>query len=267
MNNKDTKTTEKDISRIIDEIKNIGASSAGWSLRNKQAANEVLTFIKENDDCNMKRLADEIYRYYENIPKDNTEINFNNFGNVCNDCEHILIYGTDKKNDAGLRHIDYNLNDCGKYLDFVSYLKDKHNFFYEVSNDFNSFYIVETSKMTDNNIKELDKKYVRMIDKYDEINKKVESYDNNTSSLVFTIASLFLGVSLVSGVASGLKNMSQKTILIYVPLLTWITCFTICLSSLLLGINFEKRKKGIYTTMIISTVVLIIFIIIYLKYK
>lgn len=247
MNKKDF--SEQKMENVLERVKGIQTGTAGCSIKSEIAASEILKYLKEENSENIRKLADKIYDYYEETSKIDEEINITELYGVCTDCEFILINGTDKILDVDLGKVDYELDDCGKYIDFVSYLNNKPTFEYSTSNEFNSYYSIKNSKMLKN--------------AYDEINNKIKEYDNKTSSLVFTIASLFLGISLVGGIVSGINKTNEKTLLIFISLIAWIVCFTICLSSLLLGINFEKRKKGIYATMIISTAVLALFVFIY----
>lgn len=105
--------------------------------------------------------------------------------------------------------------------------------------------------------------------KFEMINEKIDNYDNNiedtfkkseenlkdiTGGTLFSIASVFLGISLTSALVTGVQHIKEEFIILY-----FITCLLIAIITI--GLSAIFMRKTDKKTYIISTIIILVSLI------
>lgn len=151
------------------------------------------------------------------------------------------------------KDINDNVNDLMEIVDTLEKpLKDK---IFKLNSSIRK---VQSSYM-DLKVGVLSKKVESLEDKFNkEIETKIEETQEITNNTFFNIASVFLGVSLVSSMVAGIQFLDKDHFLLYYLTIGWVALMVLSLSSILIR-RFNLKSFGLILVLGLYSLVVLIF--------
>ena len=208
---------------------------------------------------NKNKSYDEIFNLSEKIGILLKNINNSNEESTIITCKNKIIELI-KRENRSLKFLKSNISvrslnrlekDLGCYLDEINNLESETN---GSKNDELDRLILEAHQL----YKQIEAQYISI--KFDKLNQrlddKMEETENATSSIMFNVISIFLGISITSAMITGIEYIESEFIIFY-----FLSCAWISLTILTISAIYFKR---IYCKTIIITVIYGIFTIIWI---
>ncbi len=180
---------------------------------------------------------DDIFNQYKEIIESLNDINDSNEKNIIINCKrklNKLIQSerkdlkslTSKISDNYLKKIEKNIS---IYLDKISNLEQ------EITGSKNNELdrlLLEANQL----YKQLENQYI--LRKFEKVNQRLDDKiieaENSTTSIMFNVISIFLGISITSAMISGIEYISSEFIVFYFFSCAWIALTIITISALYL---------------------------------
>ncbi len=208
---------------------------------------------------NKNKSYDEIFNLSEKIGILLKNINNSNEESTIITCKNKIIELI-KRENRSLKFLKSNISvrslnrlekDLGCYLDEINNLESETN---GSKNDELDRLILEAHQL----YKQIEAQYISI--KFDKLNQrlddKMEETENATSSIMFNVISIFLGISITSAMITGIEYIESEFIIFY-----FLSCAWIALTILTISAIYFKR---IDCKTIIITVIYGIFTIIWI---